>query len=109
MLGSLLGSMNKERVLVYLASRQRGYAREVARFFDVPLYPVQRAMESLEAAGVICSRLVGKTREFEWNLGYPAHDELANLVQRALSLYPRELRDKLRLVRTRPRRKGKPL
>lgn len=39
MLGMLLGSVNKERMLVYLAGRQRGYAREVSRFFLAPLYP----------------------------------------------------------------------
>lgn len=109
MLAMLLGSVNKERVLVYLASRRRGYAREIARFFGAPLYPIQRAMESLEAAGVLCSRSIGKTREFEWNQRYPARRELAGLVERGLSLYPRELRERLRIVRTRPRRKGKPL
>ncbi len=109
MLAALLGSANKERVLVYLASRERGYAREIGRFFRAPLYPIQRAMESLEAAGVLCSRPVGNTREFEWNQRYPARQELRRLVERALSLYPRELRDKLQIVRTRPRRKGKPL
>ncbi|HEX4054484.1 MAG TPA: hypothetical protein VHX86_09485 [Tepidisphaeraceae bacterium] len=88
MLANLLGSMNKERVLVYLAGRRRGYAREIARFFDSPLYPVQNAMEKLEAAAVLVSRSVGSTREYEFDPRYPGREELKALLNRALSLYP---------------------
>jgi hypothetical protein len=109
MLARLLGSVNKERVLVYLAARGRGYSRQIARFFEAPLYPVQNAVEKLETAGVLVGRRVGGTREYEFNPRYPARVELASLLNRALSLYPATLRDKLLLSRSRPRRKGKPL
>ena len=109
MLASLLGSVNKERVLVFLVARGRGYAREIARFFESPLYPVQNALDRLEQAGVLVSRSVGSTREYELNPRYAARDELSNLLNRALSLYPPALRDQLTSGRTRPRRKGKPL
>jgi hypothetical protein len=66
-------------------------------------------MEKLEAAGVLVSRAVGNTREYEFNPRYAARTELAALLDRALSLYPATLRDKLLLTRSRPRRKGKPL
>lgn len=109
MLARLLGSVNKERVLVYIVGRGRGYAREIARFFKAPLSPVQKAIESLEAAGVLVSRTIGTTREYEFNPQYAARDELTALVNRALSLYPRKIRDELLLNRSRPRRAGKPL
>jgi DNA-binding IclR family transcriptional regulator len=109
MLGSLLGSVNKERVLVYLAARDKGYAREIARFFDAPLSPVQNAMDKLESAGAVVSRLVGTTREYQLNPRYPALSELTTLLNRALSLYPPALKEQLTTARTRPRRKGKPL
>lgn len=109
MLGSLLGSLNKERALVYLAGRDRGYAREIARFFGVPLFPVQSALDKLESAGVLVSRSVGKTREYEFNPRYPARSQLAALAERALELYPAKMRDEILLKRARPRRKGKPL
>ncbi len=109
MLGKLVGSVNKERVLVYLAARGKGYSREIARFFDAPLNPVQKAMETLEVAGVLVSRGVGRTREYEFNPRYPARAELASLVNRALELYPQTRKDELRMSRSRPRRKGKPL
>lgn len=109
MLASLLGSVNKERVLVYLGARGRGYAREIARFYNAPLFPVQNATDKLEEAGVLVSRLVGSTREYEFNPRYPAREELKSLVDRALALYPAGLREELLVVRSRPRRKGKPL
>jgi hypothetical protein len=109
MLAELLGSVNKERVLVYLAGRGRGYPRQIARFFNAPLYPVQVAVDNLEAAGVLISRSVGRTREYEFNPRYPARKELQLLLDRVLSLYPAKTRDELLLIRSRPRRKGKPL
>ena len=109
MLGELVGSVNKERALIFLIARDRGYAREIARFFDVPLDPIQKALDGLERSGVLVSRSVGSTREYEFNPRYPMRDELRNLLEKALSLYPKELRDELLIVRRRPRRKGKPL
>jgi hypothetical protein len=109
MLDKLFGSINKERVLVYLTARGRGHSREIARFFKGPLSPVQKALDSLEAAGVVVSRITGTTREYQFNPRYPARQELAALIERALSLYPPDLRNELVVVRSRPRRRGKPL
>jgi len=109
MLGRLIGSTNKERVLVYLIAREVGYAREIARFFDVPLDPIQKALDGLERAGVLVSRVAGSTREYRMNPRYVLRDELRTLVEKALSFYPERLREELLIVRTRPRRKGKPL
>jgi len=67
MLGKLIGSINKERALVYLVAREAGYAREIARFFDVPLNPIQKALDGLERAGVLVSRVIGSTREYRLN------------------------------------------
>ncbi len=109
MLGELIGSVNKERALIYLIARDRGYAREMARFFDAPLNPLQKALDGLERSGVLVSRSVGSTREYEFNPRYPLRDELRTLLEKALSLYPKDLRDELLVIRKRPRRKGKPL
>jgi hypothetical protein len=54
MLGELIGSINKERALVYLVARETGHAREIARFFDVPLNPmIQKALDGLERQRVL--------------------------------------------------------
>jgi hypothetical protein len=77
-------------------------------FFHAPLNPVQNAMEKLEAAGVLVSRFVGRTREYEFSPRYPVRSERTVLLNRALDLYPSKLRDKLLFTRSRPQRKGPP-
>ncbi|MGB5448680.1 MAG: hypothetical protein WBM80_07125 [Woeseiaceae bacterium] len=109
MLGDLVGSINKERAMIFLVARERGYARQIARFFDVPLNPVQKALDGLEQSGILVSRDVGNTREYEFNPRYPMRDELRALLEKALSLYPEELRTELLVTRKRSRRKSKPL
>jgi hypothetical protein len=105
---SLLGSENSERVLIFLVARQTGYAREIARFFDTSLYGVQKQLDKLETGGVLVSRMVGRTRLYEFNPRYPFLNELKSLLEKALSFYAAEEREQLLLNRRRPRRRGKP-
>ncbi|MBT3391260.1 MAG: winged helix-turn-helix transcriptional regulator [Chloroflexi bacterium] len=108
MIESLLGSENSERVLIFLVARQTGYAREIARFFDTSLYGVQKQLDKLETGGVLVSRMVGRTRLYEFNPRYPFLNELKSLLEKALSFYAAEEREQLLLNRRRPRRRGKP-
>lgn len=109
MLEPILGSLNCERVLVFLVARDEGYAREIARFYDTGLGPLQKQLEKLEAGGVLYSRLAGRTRLYGFNPRYPFLGELRALLEKALSFYPEETREALLMVRRRPRRAGKPL
>jgi len=109
MIEVLFGSSNKERILIFLKVRQEGYAREIARFFEVDLDPIQKQLERLENGGVIYSRKAGRTILFAFNPRYPFLKELKQLLDKVLIFYPDELHQKLTLSRRRPRRKGKPL
>ena len=109
MLESLLGSINGERVLIYLFARGEGYAREIARFFQTDLSPIQKKLERLEAGGILASRLAGKTRLYVFNPRYPFKAELESLLKKALEFYPPDQREALLMNRRRPRRSGKPL
>lgn len=108
MLESLLGSKNRERILIFLQAREEGFAREIARFFDCDYYPIYEQLGKLESAGVIVSRKVGRTIVFEFNPRYVLLDELRALLEKALFYYPDELQDQLLMNRRRPRRRGKP-
>ena len=109
MLEPVLGSINKERILLYLHVRKEGYAREISRFFKTDLAPIQKQLERLENGGVLYSRSAGRTRLFGLNPRYPFLAELRTLLEKVLTFFPPDERDKLVKVRTRPRRKGKPL
>lgn len=108
-LQSILGSESCEQVLIFLLARDEGYARGIAQFYQSSLYPIQRQMEKLEAGGVLVSKLVGRTRVYQFNPRYFFLKELKVLLQKALDAYPAELQEKLLMNRRRPRRAGKPL
>jgi len=109
MLEAIVGSTNCERVLIFLFAREKGYAREVARYFKTSLGPIQKQFEKLESGGVVYSTLAGRTRLYAFNPRYPFLQELKGLLEKALSFYPEEEREELLLNRRRPRRQGKPL
>jgi hypothetical protein len=109
LLEPLLGSTSRERVLIFLLARNEGYPREIARFFDTDLAPIQRQLVRLEIDGVLASRLAGRTRLYRLNPRYVFKSELEALLAKALDFYPREEQDRLLLNRRRPRRSGKPL
>lgn len=109
MLESLLGSVNRERVLIFIYSREEGYPRDIARFFSTDLTPVQRQLEVLERGGILVSRLLGRTRLYSFNPNYPLLAEVKALLGKAIVFYPQDEQDRLMLARRRPRRAGKPL
>jgi hypothetical protein len=109
MLEPILGSISCERVLVFLAARDEGYAREIASFFTTSLSPIQKQLDKLEAGGVLVSRTAGRTRLYNFNPRYPFLAELIAFLDKAISFYDQDLQDKLLLNRRRPRRRGKPL
>ncbi len=67
MLEPILGSTSSERVLIFLFAREEGYPREIARFFNTDLAPIQRQLIKLEINGVLSSRLAGRTRLYRLN------------------------------------------
>ncbi len=109
MLQPILGSENIERVLVFIFARNEGYASEIAHFFETDLYGIQHQLDKLETGGVVVSRLAGRTRLYTFNPRYPFLTELQSLLDKALSFYPIDVREKLLMNRRRPRRRGKPL
>jgi hypothetical protein len=109
MLEAILGSLSSERVLVFVLARKEGYAREIARFYETDLTPIQKQLDKLELAGVLVSRTAGRTRLYEFNPRYAFLKELQNLLEKAITFYAPEERERLTMVRRRPRRKGKPL
>jgi hypothetical protein len=107
MIEVLLGSKNAERVLIYIFSREEGYPRELARFFNTDLKSIQQQMDKLEAGGVLVSRQVGRTRPYRFNPRYPFLNELKKLLEKTLSFYSQNEQDELMMNRRRPRARGK--
>jgi predicted ArsR family transcriptional regulator len=109
MLEPLIGSTNAERVLLFIWARDEAYASEIAAFFKTNLYGIQKQLEKLELGGVLSSRKAGRTRLYRFNPRYAFLKELKDLLEKAMSFYSPEERERLIITRRRPRRKGKPL
>jgi hypothetical protein len=109
MLTPLLGTENSERTLIFILSRETGYAREIAQFYNASLYAIQKQLDKLETGGVLVSKTAGRTRLYQFNPRYPFLAELKALLEKALSFYPEEICENLIMNRRRPRERGKPL
>ncbi|MDP1546051.1 MAG: hypothetical protein Q8L87_08515 [Anaerolineales bacterium] len=109
MIEALLGSKNAERVLIYIVTREEGYAREIANFYGTDVKPIQMQLDKFEKSGVLASRTVGRTRPYVFNPRYPFLSELKALLEKALLFYPAKEMEDLTMNRRRPRAKGKSL
>jgi DNA-binding transcriptional ArsR family regulator len=108
LLEALFGNKSAERVLLYLKNYGQGYARDIAQTYGTTLSMVQKQLARLEAAGILVSRLVGKTRVYELNRRWYFYSELAALLDKALGAMPTAEIAKYYRKRQRPRRAGKP-
>lgn len=109
MLEALLGTKNRELVLQYLLVFKEGYAREIAKYFDVPLPSIQNQLKHFEESGLVLSKMSGRTRVYFFNPRYPFLPEITALLEKARLYYKPELKEKLDMQRLRPRRAEKPL
>ncbi len=105
---SLLGE-TVSRTLFYIARFGDSYPTEIANNFLMNQQRVQYQMEKLEDAGILKSRLVGRTRLYRINPRYVLQNELMNLLQKALEYLPEEEIIAYYTKRRRPRTKGKTL
>jgi len=103
----LFGSAARTETLVTIGRLQRTYPSEIARILSRRVIEIQRAVTSLEKAGVVVSNRVGTTRIVELNPTFWAKDELYSLLLR-ISENPMYA-DLWSTIRRRPRAMGKPL
>ena len=105
---TLLGE-TVSRTLFYIARFGDSYPTEIANNFLMNQQRVQYQMEKLEDAGILKSRLVGRTRLYRINPRYVLRNELMNLLQKALEYLPEEEIITYYMKMRRPRTKGKTL
>ena len=108
MLEPLLGSLIKERVLLFLMVQGEGYPSGLASTLGRRLSPVQEQLRKLEDGGVVVSRLQGRTRVYSLNPRYAFRAELLALLKKTYEFLPEKDKEPYRL-RTRPRKAGKSL
>tara|TARA_R110002072_G_scaffold1409_4_gene11956 strand:- start:1149 stop:1529 length:381 start_codon:yes stop_codon:yes gene_type:complete len=108
-LDAILGNPTAARVLMYLENYDSGYAKRISDTFEIPVNMVQDQLKKFEAAGVLTSSTVGRTRVFEFNPRNPTAKNLRTFLSSELDGLPEALIKKYFRDRQRPRRSGKPL
>ena len=93
-------------MLLALRLPSETYARELARFLDLNLSGVQKALQSLERDGLVAGRAAGRTRLYRLNPRAFARREIEAYLERLLEPEA-ELRGRAAELRRRPRRTGK--
>jgi hypothetical protein len=109
MLESLFTSKTKEQILLFIAARNEGYAREISEYYKKSLSLVQVQLDKLEFGNVLYSRRIGKTLMYYFNPRYIFLNELKTLLNKVIDYLPEKEKERLTIIRKRPRRKGKPL
>ncbi len=109
MLQAVVGSPTAEKVLLYMQNYEQAYGREIADTFDIAQSQVQKQLTKLETGGVLVSRMIGRTRLYQWNPRNPLVPSLRELLSLALDSLPAVERQRYYRRRTRPRRSGKAL
>ncbi len=107
MLEGLFGSVNQERILLFLYTKGKGFGAEIARFYETDLSPIQKQLEKLELAGIIVHEKIGRMMLYQLNPRYAFLKELELLLKKAFSFLPEDIQKSYMHERLRPRRKGK--
>lgn len=105
---SPFGGGTRTRALAALALLGSSFPRELSRLLESPVSAVSRALQGLERDALVAGRLIGRTRMFTLNPAYFAKRELEAYLVR-LAEADADLLERVRLLRRRPRRVGKPL
>jgi len=109
MLDKILGSEVAMKIMFHLVHYNEIYPSAVAKDYKIALSAVQKQFSRFEEAGILVSKLVGKTRIYTFNRKSKvakAFFELIKLYYEGLSLSDKE---KIFAERRRPRRPGKPV
>lgn len=92
MLETIFGNQNIERILLFLFVNERCYGSQLQTLLQIPLTPIQHALGRLEKGGVLQSYFEGKIRIYQFNYSYPLRWELEELLKKAYTLLPSQLK-----------------
>ena len=109
MLDKILGSDIAMKIMLHLVHYDEIYPSAVAQDYQLTLSAVQKQFTRFEEAGLLVSKLVGRTRVYCFNKKSKAANKFYDFVKiyyDGLSINDKE---KIFSARRRPRRSGKPI
>ena len=108
-LEAVLGNRTAAWVLLFLAAYGEGHANRIARTYGITVSVVRDQLLRLEAHGVLVSRVVGRSRVFQFNDRNPTSRNVRGFLRTELDLLPESCVVRYFRQRQRPRGTGKPM
>lgn len=108
-LEAILGNRSAAQALLFLEAYGSGHPNRIAKTYGVSVNAIYRQLRRLEENGVLVSRMVGNSRQFEFNSRNPTVRNLRKFLAAELDLLPEEEIQSYYRQRQRPRRIGKAL
>jgi DNA-binding transcriptional ArsR family regulator len=109
MLDKILGSDIAMKIMLHLVHYEEIYPSAVAKDYELTLSAVQKQFARFEEAGILVSKLVGKTRVYMFNKKSKAAIKFYELVKVYYDGLSVKDKEKIFSERRRPRRHGKPV
>ena len=106
-LESIFGNKSAAQKLMFLQKYSEGHGNRIARAFAVSPTAIKRQLLRFENGGLLASRVVGKSRVFNWNPSSSAAKNLRMFLEAELEKLPKEVQQEFFRQRQRPRRIGK--
>ena len=78
---AIFGSGSAARVLLFLERHGDAHAARIAGSHNAATTPVANQLGKLEAAGILVSRQVGRSRVYTWNTSNPVVAPLCRFLQ----------------------------
>jgi hypothetical protein len=109
-LDAIFGNTSATRVLLFVQNYGEGYASQIARTYeDMSVSRALQQLDKFEAAGLLVSTTIGRSRVYTWNPRNPRVKALRYFLQELLNSLPVDKQRVYFRQRRRPRRRGKPL
>lgn len=109
MLEKILGSDIAMKIMLHLVHYGEMYPSAVAKDYELTLSAVQKQFARFEEAGVLVSKLVGRTRVYMFNKKSKAATKFYDLIKVYYDGLSVKDKEKIFSQRRRPRRPGKPV
>ena len=109
MLDKIFGSDTAMKIMLHLVHYGEIYPTAVAKDYQLSLSGVQKQFHRFEDAGILVSKLVGKSRVYLFNKKSPAVKPFIELVKVYYDGLSLEDKEQIFGTRRRPRRPGKPV
>ena len=107
MFEGIFGNKTAEKILLHVFHYGEIHASAIARDYRVALNPVKQQLTRFEAAGILVSKKVGRSRVYAFNPKSPFMKPIRELLRIGYESIPLKEREILFETRRRPRREGK--